>query len=148
MFYRFWKPRKRDSDPEPPPVGNRDRQWRGLFAGVPLIFGLVIITVLALLLFLHSRFMGHVGDCRAGYSTYPNVQVIDEQQPYFLQPFGTLRADLYSSDSPDAVEAWLNRARAEMMREAMESGDFSSVPSQSWRVTAANGGSEIVVYCP
>lgn len=148
MIYRLWNRRKREPELEPP-VGSRDRQFRGLFAGVPLIVALVGITIFALLLFLNSRFMARVMECRAGYNSYPNIQVIDEQEPYFLQPFGRLRTELHSADPPSEVEAWLNRARAAIMREAVASGDFRDVPEQWWNIEpAANGGSNIVLYCP
>jgi hypothetical protein len=149
MIYRLWNRRKREPEPDLPLVGSRDRQFRGLFAGVPLIIVLVVVTIFALLVFLNSRFMARVAECRTGYNSYPNMQVIDEQEPYFLQPFGRLMTELYSPDPPEEVEAWLNRARAAIMREAVASGDFSDIPGQWWSIEpAANGGSQIVLYCP
>jgi hypothetical protein len=149
MIYRLWNRRKRDTDPEPPPAGNRDRQFRGLFAGVPLIIGLVVITLGALLLFLHSQFMGRVAQCRESYNANPIMQVVAEQQPYFLQPFGTLTTELFSPDTPEQVQEWFNRARAALMREAMARGDFRSLPEQTWTVEAAEGGgSRVTLTCP
>lgn len=149
MIYRLWNRRKREVDLEPPPVGNRDRQFRGLFAGVPLIIGLVVITLGALLLFLHSQFMGRVAQCREAYNANPTIQVVAEQQPYFLQPFGTLTTELYSPELPESARDRLNRARAALQREAVITGDFSNLPEQSWTVVEAeDGGSRITLICP
>jgi hypothetical protein len=149
MFYRLWNRRKREAELEPPPVGNRDRQFRGLFAGVPMIVGLVTLSILALLTFFHIRFMAQVGECRNNSMTNANMEVIAEQAPYFLQPEGSLSTELYSPDPPQQVEASLNRARAAIMREAVVSGDFRNLPTMLWEVAAADeGGSHIILYCP
>jgi hypothetical protein len=149
MIYRLWNRRKREADLEPPPVGSRDRQFRGLFAGVPLIILLVTISVFALLMVLHSRFMGRVGECRAVYHSHPEMEVIAEQQPYFLQPYGSLTAELYSPDPPEQVREWISRSYAAIMREAVTSGNFSNIPEQSWTIVEAEGGgSRITLTCP
>jgi hypothetical protein len=149
MIYRLWNRRKREVDLEPPPVGNRDRQFRGLFAGVPLIVGLVVITLGVLLLFMHSQFMGRVAQCRESYNTDPDMQIVSEQPPYFLQPFGSLTTELHSTESAEQVQDRLNRARAALQREAVVSGDFRNLPEQSWIVfEAEDGGSRITLTCP
>lgn len=149
MIYRLWNRRKRDDDLEPQLVGSRDRQFRGLFAGVPLIIVLVVATILALLLFLHSRFMVRVDECRAVYHQHPDMQVISEEQPYFLQPYGSLTTELYSPNPPSQVREWVSRSYAAIMREAMRSGNFSNVPQQTFTVTEAeDGGSRVTLNCP
>ena len=101
------KPKEVDAESDLLPVGNQDRQFRGLFAGTPLIIALVIVSVFALLIFLHSQFMVRVGQCREIYHTNPDMQVIAEQQSYFLQPFGSLRTELYSPNPPEQVREWI-----------------------------------------
>ena len=143
------KRKDRDAESDLPPVGNRDRRFRGLFAGTPLITALVIVSVFALLIFLHSQFMARVGQCREVYHTNPDMQVIDEQQSYFLQPFGSLRTELYSPDAPGQVREWLSRSYVAEMREAVTSGNFTNMPEQSWTVIAVeDGGSRITLTCP
>jgi hypothetical protein len=152
MFYRLLPHRKREQevvDPAVPSTGSRDRQFRGLFSGVLLIFALVSVTLLGLLLFLHSGFIARVAECREGYNSYPDMQIIEEQAPYFLQPFGAVMTELYSPDPPEQVQEWLNRARAALQREAVVSGDFRNLPSQMLVVEAAeNGGSRVMLSCP
>jgi hypothetical protein len=77
------------------------------------------------------------------------MQIIEEQSPYFLQPFGSLRTELYSPDPSEQVREWLNRARAALEREAVVSGDFRNLPSQTVIVEATDdGGSRVVMTCP
>jgi hypothetical protein len=93
--------------------------------------------------------MGRVAQCRESYNANPIMQVVAEQQPYFLQPFGTLTTELFSPDTPEQVQEWFNRARAALMREAMARGDFRSLPEQTWTVEAAEGGgSRVTLTCP
>ncbi len=133
---------------EPSPVGSRDRTSRSLFAGVPIIIVLVIGAVLVVLLILNTRFMASVNECRA--IQYPGATVIDEQQPYFLQPFGQLSQTLHTPDAPDVVTAWYTNYFVSAQREAIVSGDFTqNTPSPNWMVgTAEGGGSEILLVCP
>lgn len=149
MFYRLWNHRKPEGDPEPPPVGSRDRQFRGIFAGVPLIIGLVTITTIALLVFLNARFIARLNECRNAYVTYPRMEIVSEQEPYFLQPNGILLTELYSPDDPAVVRDWFGRAYGALMRQAVISGDFRDMPQQTWSVEAAEGGgSTIMLTCP
>lgn len=149
MIYRLWNRRKREVDPEPPPIGNRDRQFRGLFAGVPLIIGLVFVSVLAMLIFLHSQFVGRVGACREVYHTHPEMQVMSEEQPYFLQPNGSLTTEIYAPNPPEQVREWVARSYAAIMRQAVTSGNFGNLPEQSWTVVEAeDGGSRVTLICP
>ncbi|HYO89707.1 MAG TPA: hypothetical protein VER79_13745 [Candidatus Limnocylindrales bacterium] len=142
MFFSRPKPPK---DPEPPPVGSHDRRFRGLFAGIPVILVLVAGSVFLMLLFLNSRFVASVNDCR---DYYPGAQVISEEQPYFLQPFGELASNLYSPDAPEVVTEWFNRSYGSAMRSAIEAGDFTDVAPINWSVTPAeDGGSHILVLC-
>lgn len=154
MIYRLLPPRKPKEEeevfePATQSVGSWDHQFRGLFSGVLGIVGLVIVTLFLLLLFLHSRFMGQVAECRKAYLDDPNMQIIEEQQPYFLQPFGSLTTKLHSTESVAQVENRLNRARAALQREAVITGDFRNLPNQTWTVVEAeDGGSEITLTCP
>jgi hypothetical protein len=133
-------------DPDPPPVGSHDRRFRGLFAGVPLVIGLVIVSILVLLVVLNARFMQNVAECRV---YYPNATLVAEQQPYFLQPFGQLTSDLTSPDRPDTVTSWYNQHYGEIMRSAVEEGDFSQVTPITWSVSPGeDGGSRIFMLCP
>lgn len=133
---------------EPSPVGSHDRTNRSVFAGVPVIILLVTVAVLALLLFLNTRFMASVNECRA--IQYPGATVISEQQPYFLQPFGQLSQMLHSPDEPGVVQSWYANYFVSAQREAVVSGDFTQdTPSPNWSVgTAEGGGSEILLVCP
>ena len=143
MFFSRQKP---PADVEPPPVGSHDRRFRGLFAGVPLIIGLVVLSVFVLLIVLNARFMQNVTECR---QYYPGATVVAEQQPYFLQPFGQLTSDLTSPDRPDLVTSWYNQQYGEIMRSAVEEGDFSQVTPITWSVyPGENGGSRIFMLCP
>ena len=149
MFYRLWNRRRREPELEPPPVGNRDRQFRGLFAGVPLIIGLVIISVLGLLLVFHTRFMAQVNECRITSMASADLQLIAEEAPYFLQPMGSLTMKFSSDDSPEAVDNALRRIVALAQREGVLTGDFRNVPTMTWEVEAAEGGgSHIILHCP
>jgi hypothetical protein len=152
MIYRLLPPRKPKEEveePATPSVGSWDHQFRGLFSGVLGIVGLVIVTLLVLLLFLHSRFMGQVAECRQAYLGDPNMRIIKEEPPYFLQPFGSLTTELHSTESAEQVQDRLNRARAALQREAVVSGDFSNLPEQTWTVLEAeDGGSRIMLTCP
>ena len=142
----FFARPKAPKDPEPPPVGGRDRQFRGLFAGIPFIILLVAGAVFLLLLFLNTRFVASVAECRA---YYPGAEIVNEQPPYFLQPFGELASELYSPDAPEVVTNWYNRTYGAAMRAAVEEGDFSNVSQINWSVTLAEGGgSDILVLCP
>ena len=142
MFFSRRKP----PNPDPPPVGSHDRQFRGLFAGVPLIIGLVTVSIIVLLIVLNARFIANVSDCR---HYYPNATIVAEQQPYFLQPFGQLSTDLTSPDSPDMVTSWYNQQYGEIMRSAVEEGDFSQVAPVTWSVYPGDdGGSRIFMLCP
>lgn len=136
----------RSSSPEPPPVGSHDRRFRGLFAGVPQIAVLVLIAVTLLLIFLNSRFTAAVAACRI---YYPGATVVAEDQPYFLQPFGSLYSELMTPDDPETVTEWYNANYGATMRAAVEEGDFSSITHLTWEVTPADGGgSRIVLVCP
>lgn len=142
----FFSRRKPPSEVEPPPPGSRDRQFRGLFAGVPFIILLVVIALFSLLVVLNARFRQNVAACRV---YYPNATVVDEQQPYFLQPFGQLTSDLTSPDAPDVVSTWYNQRYAAAVRSAMAEGDVSGVAPITWEVSPGeDGGSRVFMLCP
>jgi len=142
MFFARRKP----PNPDPPPVGSHDRKFRGIFAGVPLVIGLVIVAVFLLLIFLHGRFMENVAACRL---YYPNANVVAEDQPYFLQPFGQLTSLLQSPDAPDVVTTWYNQHYAAAMRSAMAEDNLAAVTPITWEITPADGGgSQIFLLCP
>jgi hypothetical protein len=142
----FFARPKKPKDPEPPPVGGRDRTFRGLFAGIPVILALVAGSTLLMLLFLNNRFVASVAECR---TYYPDAEIVSEEQPYFLQPFGSLATELYSPDAPQTVTDWYNQTYAAGMRSAMAEGDFSNVAPINWEITpAGDGGSRIIVLCP
>ena len=142
MFFSRRKPK----DPTPPPAGSHDRKFRSIFAGIPMIFGLVLLGVFVLLIILHGRFTGNVATCRL---YYPNANVLHEDQPYFLQPFGQLTSLLHSPDAPDVVTTWYNQHYAAAVRAAMAENNLISVTPITWEVTPADdGGSQIFLICP
>ena len=71
MFFSRRKPK----DPTPPPVGSHDRKFRSIFAGIPMIVGLVLVGMFVLLIILHGRFTQNVAACRL---YYPNANVVAE----------------------------------------------------------------------
>ena len=143
----FFARRKAPKNPEPPPVSGRDPKPRGLFAGVPVVLVLVTGLILLTLLVLNNRFMTAVNACRA--AQYPGATVINEDQPYFLQPFGSLATELHSPDAPDVVTSWYNQTYAAQMRAAIESGELQETGFINWQVTPADdGGSRIFLLCP
>ncbi|MFN8377868.1 MAG: hypothetical protein U0452_04280 [Anaerolineae bacterium] len=142
MFFSRRKPK----DQDPPPVGGRDRQFRGIFAGVPLIIGLVTVALFVLLVILNARFVQNVATCRL---YYPDSTVLTEDQPYFLQPFGQLTSLLHSPDAPDVVTTWYNQHYAATVRAAMAEDTLTAITPITWQVTPADdGGSEIFLVCP
>ena len=138
--------RRNTPNPDPPPVGSHDRQFRSIFAGVPMIIGLVIVALFVLLIILHSRFTQNVATCRV---YYPNATVLAEDQPYFLQPFGQLTSLLHSPDAPTEVTTWYNQHYAAAIRTAMAEDAMTTVTPITWEISPADdGGSQIFLVCP
>jgi hypothetical protein len=146
--------RAKDRDFVPEPLidaGGHDRRFRGLFAGVPVIVLLVSVAVLLLLLVLHDRFMQRVDECRQIYRSDPTVAILEEEAPYFLQPFGGLTSYLSSVDEPSVVLSRFRGLHAAAMRDHVERGDFRGRPLGDLTIDvapAARGGSEIWIVCP
>jgi|GEM_PF-4434187 hypothetical protein len=138
-----------DSFDQNPPPGTRQRHPRSIFAGVPLITVLVLIAVLGTAVFLNNRFVAALEDCRALMRLYPNMQIVSEQEPGFLQVSGLLRG-VYQTDEPaSAVENELNRQYARALRENLASEGASDRLSRSWSIESLeDGGSLVTQWCP
>lgn len=141
----------RDFVPEPRmDAGGRDRRFRGLLAGVPAIILLVSVAVLLLLVVLHNRFIQRVDECRQIYRSDPTITILQEEAPYFLQPFGALTSHLSSTDEPSVVLSRFRSMYAASMRDHVESGDLRGRPLGDLTIDAApagGGGSEIWIVC-
>lgn len=129
---------------EPELVGSRDRQFRGLLAGLPIIILLVILSTGAFATYLNQRcqdrFLSQV-------RVYPGAALVESQHEFL----GLQRLVYATGAAPEQVEQWYSQAYAAMMRAAVISGDFSSLPSEDWLVEAdGNGGSRVLLmtFCP
>jgi len=129
---------------EPELVGSRDRQFRGLLAGLPIIILLVIVSTSAAAIYMNQRCQDHfLSQARV----YPGAALVESQHEFL----GLQRLVYATGAAPEQVEQWYSQEYAAMMREAVISGDFSNLPSEDWLVeTDGNGGSRVLLmtFCP
>lgn len=118
------------------PVGSRDRQFRGIFSGVPLIIAAVLLSTGGLALALNESCKANF---RASLLIYPNAALVREESEFL----GAQRALYRTHDPLSRVRSWYQRQRAGAMRRAVVSGDFSHVPPERWVITADGGGTLI-----
>lgn len=121
------------------------RSGRSVFAGLPVIILLVIVSVFALAIVLHLRFMSQVNDCRANAALYPDLQLVSEQPPDFLQLYGALRSNFYAPVPPDEAEDTIRRVQTQIRRAAVVSGDFNELPTGTFVVDPAEGGGSTIL---
>jgi hypothetical protein len=129
--------------------GRLERQSRPIWAGVPVIVGLVLVTGIALVIFLSGQFAARVESCRQIARGIPGLTLVSEQPMGFLQVNGVLESVYTSPDGPETVQQAFNTASAAIMRQAVESGDFRNTVGTTTSVTANDaGGSTVTVVCP
>jgi hypothetical protein len=129
--------------------GRLERQSRPVWAGVPVIVALVVVTGIALVIFLSGQFAARVESCRQIARGIPGLTLVSEQPMGFLQVNGTLESMYASADDPETVRQAFNAASAASMRQAVESGDFRNTISTTTSITANDaGGSMVTVLCP
>lgn len=124
-------------------VGSHNRQFRGIFSGLPLIIVAVIVTAVALTLFLNNRCASLFG---SAILPYPNVELAEEEANFL----GLHRVIHTTPDSPAQVEEWYRQQWIASMRQAVTSGDFRSTQAQNW-IIAAEGDQTLITFattCP
>lgn len=121
------------------------RRNRSILSGVGVITLAVVVTVVALSVFLNNRCQSQFWDALA---VYPGAEQT-ERESVFL---GVQRAVYHSPDSPAEIERWYAAQNAARMRDAVLSGDFRDTAQQNWWIEAdaQRGGSTIMMQttCP
>ncbi|MBW4438267.1 MAG: hypothetical protein KME04_14090 [Pleurocapsa minor GSE-CHR-MK-17-07R] len=129
--------------------GRPPRPSRSVLAGLPLIIGAVVVTGLGLVIFLSGQFGTRLAECRAIAASVPGLTLVSEESMGFLQLNGVLESVYTSADAPAAVEAAFIGANGAVMRQAVESGDFTNTARAAPIITAnEGGGSTVRLSCP
>jgi hypothetical protein len=104
------------------------RNSRSLFAGLGVIVVLVIALVGAVAAVLNLRCQAYF---RANLLIYPDAEMVSEESAFL----GRQQVIFYTPAALNVVETWYTSEQARQMRAMVSSGDFQTVPAESWNIT-------------
>lgn len=124
-------------------VGHWDRQSRSVFAGFVPILIAVVFTVSTVAVLLNNRCQTLF---RQAILVYPNAELVTEEWTFLARQ----RMVWSTQDSPEAVASWYRQARAQAMRQAVITHNFSNLPSENWIIAESEMGTTIsfTTVCP
>ncbi len=128
-------------------TGGRDPQSRGIFAGVALVFMLVVVVGFGLMLFLHFRWTNRIDLCRSTFRDVPGLTIIEEDAMPLWQVDGPVIIEFETAAAVSVVEQSMNQHYAMLMREGIESGDLRNRPTRSWTIEATENGTRVSITC-
>ena len=138
-----------------PTPGNRDRTFRGVFAGVVPVTLLTIVSVSVAYVLLSLWYQGRIDQCQRGFDLlmYPGATLVTESERAIAPPFGEVltHIELTTSDDANTVNEWYAQTWALEVRDRMQRDPENYVsPPRGWSVESTETGSAIQINmsCP
>lgn len=140
-----------------PTLGHRDRQFRGIFAGVIPITICVIFFIGGTYFVLDRWYSGRLEACQSALYVYPGSVILSRLDTPVTQPFGIIKTEMEMAtvDDTPTVQQWYSTTWGRYVRQQVQDRDRTeplSIPPRGWEIEPNPDGNGSLIhltgYCP